>query len=445
MRHTIRVAALVAGALSALACAGDRLSGPGDERLVLRASTTELREGESADLQVLMDGKVVDARDVQWSSRDATTLGVEGATARGIAPGVTYAIARVGTFTDSIRLAVRFTGLGPNSVGVRLAGEVQQRTVLGGAALQFETPSTVQESMIFATAGRNSSPTDDIFAGDTALMIRARGALSLGLSTLPAFRTQAQENLSFIGDAGVLLRILDPDGSVRYYVAVTTSALEITSLTLPSAAGTVPGSVSGRVWFEAAGIRLRFPPGGGMVIEPIGNTTVNLYMEFNSQLYRVPVPRLNGTVTGTPYVGVLLGGAEARLTSAGVKMEYLVLIDPEVEVPTIHHLEVLFAQPAVGTFAIAPGTPVSGTAWFAPFIRSSPGSGAGQAGPMTDAILSSGTVTVTSYRAPTDDVYGEITGTLDAALTFPSNPAYAVNVQFAFRTPIDPLLGPPVR
>jgi hypothetical protein len=42
-------------------------------------------------------------------------------------------------------------------------------------------------------------------------------------------------------------------------------------------------------------------------------------------------------------------------------------------------------------------------------------------------------------------VYGEITGTLDAALTFPSNPAYAVNVQFAFRTPIDPLLGPPVR
>jgi hypothetical protein len=106
---------------------------------------------------------------------------------------------------------------------------------------------------------------------------------------------------------------------------------------------------------------------------------------------------------------------------------------------------VLFAQPAVGTFPIAPGTPVSGTAWFAPFIRSSPGSGAGQAGPMTDAILSSGTVTVTSYRAPTDDVYGEITGTLDAALTFPSNPAYAVNVQFAFRTPIDPLLGPPVR
>jgi hypothetical protein len=106
---------------------------------------------------------------------------------------------------------------------------------------------------------------------------------------------------------------------------------------------------------------------------------------------------------------------------------------------------VVFAQPAVGTFPIAPGTAVSGTAFFAPFIRSVPGSNIGDIGPRTEAILTPGTVTVSSYRPPTDNVYGEITGTVNSALTFPSNPTYAVNVQFDFRTPIDPLLGPPIR
>ncbi len=439
----------VAGGLFALGCAADRPMGPGSERLVLSATSTDLMEGGSVSLRVQVDGRDADARDVQWTSRDPSTLTVDGMTARGLAPGVTYLVARVGGLTDSLRLAVRFSGLGPNRVGVRLAGDVQQQTTLGGAALQWEDATRIASSLVFATAGRRDPTDSDPFAGDTALTIHFPGAMSLGTSTLAAMQVRqdpASGGLEFIGGAGVILRILDPDGSVRFYVAVNASQVEITSLAPPDELGSLPGSVSGRVWFEAAGLRWRPNPSApGMILEPIGNTTVQLYMEFNSQLFRVPIPRLTGAVAGTPYAGTLLGGAEARMIGSTLRMEYLQLLDPQAETPTIHHLELDLTQPATGTFSIAPGTAVSGSAFFAPFIRDIPGVNIGQIGPTTDAILSSGTVTITSYRAPTDNVYGELSGTLNASLTFPTQPTYAVNVQFTFRTPIDPLLGPPVR
>lgn len=449
MRHISRIIAGVAGGLFALGCGADRPTGPGSERLVLSATSTELVEGGSVSLRVQVDGHEADARDVQWTSRDPSTLSVDGMTARGVAPGVAYLVARVGGLTDSLRLAVRFSGLGPNSIGVRLAGDVQQRTTLAGAALQWETPSRILSSMIFATAGRHDPNDGDPFAGDTALMIDFPGAISLGTSSLPAKQVREEPaggGLQFIGNAGVILRILDPDGSVRFYVAVNNSQVEITSLSPPDEFGNLPGAVSGRVWFEAAGLRWRPNPSApGMILEPIGTTTVQLYMEFNSQLFRVPVPSLTGAIAGTPYSATLNAGAEAHMVGSAVHMEYLLLLDPAAENATIHHLELDLAQPATGTFPIAPGSAVSGSAFFAPFIRDIPGVNIGQIGPKTDAILSAGTVTITSYRPPTDNVYGELSGTLNAAFTFPTQPSYDVNIQFTFRTPIDPLLGPPIR
>lgn len=74
MRTVTRVAALVACATSALACASDEIGGPGSDRLELRASSTELQAGQTAQLQVLLDGSPVDARDVQWSTRDRKSV-----------------------------------------------------------------------------------------------------------------------------------------------------------------------------------------------------------------------------------------------------------------------------------------------------------------------------------------------------------------------------------
>jgi hypothetical protein len=443
---SLLAAAMLAG-LSA--CGGDATAPDG---LLVEATETELVEGQTTALVASLDGESVGDADVQWISRDPSTVAVTGETARGVAPGAAWIVAQVGPLRDSVRVVVRFPALAANTVAARVAavnGEGEHRFTLEGAALQFERTSPVW-SHIHAVAGRpeNALP-DDIFAGDTIVSIHFPGGLAMGSKALPPLDVVFTDNIGFLGDAGVFVAIEEEeDGSSRaYYVAVEEATLEITSLTLPDESGRGTGSVSGRMSFQAAGVRVRVPtPPAPLVLEPIGDQTFPVYVEFTTLLYRVPLSSGELTIAGTPYAGSIPAGGDGEMTEAGLQATVATLIDRDAEVPTYVETTLTLPAPAIGTFDLADADAARLAVFFAPFIETPPGSGGGTLGDRTNAVASAGTVTVTSYRAPTETVYGEITATVQATLDFGAeHPDHAATVEWTFRIPIDPLEGSVVR
>lgn len=442
-------AALLAAVTLAAACGRDATAPSG---LVVEASNGDMYEGESVSLLATLDGAAVSGADVEWISRDPSTVAVTGATARGIAPGAAWVVAQVGPLRDSVQVVVRFPALAANTVAARVAaanGEAEHRFTLEGASIQFERSGPVW-SHIHAIAGRpENAPPDDIFAGDTVVSIRFPGGMALGSKPLPPLDVVFGSNIGFSGDAGVFVS-LEEDGELFshvFYVAVTEATLEITALTLPDDAGLGTGSVSGRMAFEAAGLRVRDPGDGGpFVLEPIGDETFPVYVEFTTTLYRVPLSSGTLTIAGTPYAATVPAGGHAQLVDGALVVDNAMLLDPEHDPPTYFETELVLPAPGLGTFDLASPDAATMTALFAPFIRIEPGSGAGQLGEETHAVASAGTVTVTSYRAPTETVYGELTATVQATLDFGAeHPDHAATVEWSFRIPIDPLGGSVVR
>ena len=419
--------------------------------LVVSAGTTEMVEGRTTPLTVRLDGEVVDPAEVQWESRDPFTIDVVGSIAHARAPGLTWLVARVGGLTDSVRVGVRFTGLELNRVGVIISsdGEIAHRFSLGGSSLLFELPSSRTHTMVHASTGRTpGAPEGDLFAYDTVVSLRLEGTPQTGLRSLPPMVVEEMEDggFYFTGSEGLIMHMIErtPEYAITYYVAVNDSPLEFTTVDVPAEAGVDHGTVAGRLAFEAAGFRVVYPaPPALPRIEQIGESTVRIYVEFTTDLYRVPVPFSGFAVAGTPYAGTANTAGYAFVRDDVLELRQESMINFRQPGERFVRSKFAIAAPAVGTFDFTQvGAQVD--ADFLLFVRSNPDQDGGELVPETSAVGRTGTVTITEYRPPTERAYGFIAGTYTATLDFgAAHPEYQTTIESIFRMPIDPLLGSP--
>ena len=416
------------------------------------AGTTELLEGRSTTLTVTLDGQPVAPENVQWLSRNPFTVDIQGTTAHARTPGITWLVARVGNLMDSVRVGVRFTGLGANRVGVLIAGggEIDQRFSLGGASLLFELPSTRRHTMVHASAGRSPNAREgDLFASDTVVSLRLDGTPQTGLRSLPPMVVQEMENggFFFTGSEGLIMHMIqrEPEFSITYYVAVNDSPLEFTTVELPPEAGVDHGTLAGRIAFEAAGFRVVYPaPPALPRVEQVGSSTVRIYVEFATDLYRVPVPFSGFTVSGTPYSGTANTAGFARMRNGLLELHQESMINFRQPGERFVRTKYSITSPAVGTFDFA-AAGARADVEFSIFQRSNPDQDGGEIVHEKSAVGSTGTLKITEYRAATDRAYGLVAGTITSRLDFgPAYPDHDVTIESIFRLPIDPLLGAPV-
>ena len=443
----------VTAALILAACA-DGSTGPGT-RLVLRAPSGELAEGGRLTLVVEAAGRPVDPRDVEWVSRDAAVASVSGGVVTGIGPGVTHVVARVGAARDSIRLTVRFADLGPGRTGVRLSttgggAQPDQTFRLNGLGLVHRIASSPRDYSWIHASSRDvaSAAGDDLFAGDTLLVVNFRGTPAPGsVAVVPPTISTGADGFGIGGDSAVYMQIADPDGSYRFYVAVTPATLELTTVELPGQPGRVPGRVAGRVSFQAAGLRLTFGDRGAQTVTPLGDQTVQVYAEFVSPLYHILTSYVSGTVAGQPYADTLFRlGGWAAMTGDTLQVFANGLMNRTVDTPTYLRIEASIPAPRLGDFALAPDAATRVRVAFAPLYRAGPGEG-GQIGQLVTGVPASGTLSITEFRAPTDDAYGLMVGRIDATLAFdPTLPNHSATVATRWLLmAIEPLRGPPFR
>lgn len=419
--------------------------------LVVSAGTTEMVEGRTTPLTVTLDGEVVDPAQVQWESRDPFTIDVVGATAHARAPGLTWLVARVGELRDSVRVGVRFTGLELNRVGVLISsgGEIAHRFSLGGASLLFELPNSRTHTHVHASTGRTPGAlVGDLFAYDTVVSLRLEGTPQVGLRALPPMIAEAMEDggFMFTGSEGLIMHMIErePDYAITYYVAVNDSPLEFTTVDVPAEAGVDYGTVAGRIVFEAAGFRVVYPtPPALPRIEQIGESTVRIYVEFSTNLYRVPVPFSEFAVAGTPYAGSANTAGFALMRNGVLELRQESMINFRQPGERFIRSKFAIAAPAVGTFDFAQ-VGAQADVDFLLFVRSNPDLDGGDLVPETSAVGRTGTVTITEYRPPTERAYGFIAGSYTATLDFgAAHPEYQTTFESSFRMPIDPLLGSP--
>ena len=419
--------------------------------LVARAGTTEMFEGRTTPLTVTLDGDVVDPAEVRWESRDPFTIDVVGSTAHARAPGLTWIVARVGGLSDSVRIGVRFTGLELNRVGVLISseGEIAHRFSLGGSSLLFELPSSRTHTLVHASTGRSpDAHQDDIFAYDTVVSLRLEGTPQAGLRSLPPMVVEEMEDggFFFTGSEGLIMHMIErePDYAITFYVAVNDSPLEFTTVEVPAEAGVDHGTVAGRLSFEAAGFRVVYPtPPAVPRIEQVGESTVRIYVEFSTNLYRVPVPFSEFTVAGTPYAGSANTAGYALMRDGILDLRQESMLNFRQPGERFVRTKFSIAAPAVGTFDFAQ-VGAQADVDFLLFVRSNPELDGGELVPETSAVGRTGTVTITEYRAPTDRAYGFVAGTYTATLDFgAAHPEYQTTIESMFRMPIDPLLGSP--
>lgn len=274
----------------ASACAGDA-AGP-DDRLTITADAAEVVAGGLLGVSVSLGGRRLPPTEVQWLSRDPTTVVVRGGVARGVFPGVAYAVAMHGKLVDSVRLVVRFPDLQPGQAGVRIGTEESSFRLQGVTSVAELTVNGVRAQTTSVIAGSGAFALSEPCCrvpGDTVLQLSFAALPTLGLRTLTppvtTIETRLTELLIRQGADDAVLMINEPDGGVRFYVPVKPASLEISRAELPSDLG--PGVLDGRVAFEAAGLRQNpTDVPGKFHYTPIGDRTITIYAEFSTPVRR---------------------------------------------------------------------------------------------------------------------------------------------------------------
>jgi hypothetical protein len=273
-------------------CAGD-LVGPGRDLRVV-APATELVVGGELPLSVIAGDRVLLPEQVEWLSRDPSTVTVRAGVAHGVFPGVAWVLAIRRSATDSIRLTVGFGDLTPGQAGVRHGDQLLHLT--GASFMTQNTRSLTYSTAILATSGGIIDLPGGVccqLRGDTTLQLNYLGAPVVGSRMLlPAdvrIETRVTQMLVHTGPDDLLLMVKDDGLRMRFYFPVRPTTLELREVVLPTP--TTTGRVRGRVSFEAAGI-LQVSDGlGNFTYSPIGDRTTMLYTEFDTPLhYRTFTP-----------------------------------------------------------------------------------------------------------------------------------------------------------
>jgi hypothetical protein len=420
---------LLVGALSAVAACGEGGAvgpdGANAREFRIEAAVNELAEGQSLTLRVTADGVPVDAGRVAWETRNPAAFAVNNGTVRALGAGMGYVVARSGTRADSVALAVRFSRRPEGGAVFRVAGFADQPIRLSGMSLLLESLRSQRHSTaIFAHSRPVESPLsalDAAFSGDSTLAIRVPRQLAVGRHPVSAFTVEAGSGLRIVGAEGIYLRLRDGDARWRMYFAVGTSTLEITSIELPEAMGNIPGKLTGRVQFDAAGFIHAVDEQGVPRLTPIGDRVVPVYAEFSVDLYHHPI---SGSVAeiGGPFAGTAGIGGSGSIVDGALSVYWNGLVNFGTSMETYAEGTLRVPAPATGTFSFARSdgaTPPSASLrmTFARFVRVPPGDDpSGHLEDLVTGDATSGALTITEYRPATADHFGVLRARLNATL-----------------------------
>jgi hypothetical protein len=284
--QTVRALMTASSLLMAAGCASD-LVGPAAALRVVTASAPELAVGGQLRLDASVGGTRLLPAQVEWLSRDPSTLTVRDGIVRGISPGSAYVLAIRRTAVDSIRLTVVFSDLAAGQAGVRSGNDLLRLTGAAWLTQSTADASAYYTTIIASSGGIADTPTGGccIVQGDTTLQLNFVGRLQLGARTLLPPDVRIETGLTNIlfhtGADDVLLMVRDGGFRMRFYFPVRPALLEV--LVLDDASATKVGRVRGRLSFEAAGI-LEEHDNGKVTYAPIGNRTTKIYAEFDTPL-----------------------------------------------------------------------------------------------------------------------------------------------------------------
>ena len=225
------------------------------------------------------------------------------------------------------------------------------------------------------------------------------------------------------------------------YASVPGGTVNVTAADYPTRPGLTPGLLRGTIDFKA----VRLVPGPSGPVET--SDTITFHATFAPNWYHYLFPNVSVTLSGaSPVVGTsTFTTAQSLDDGMGGR-----LVDWESDFGAFHGFphdvsqELRVLTPSVGTFPIAPLTPMQfNTPIFWParyvalFYRDDARAG----------FSTSGTVTITRFVTPTDEFYGEIQGTLTARLALWVNnttvSADTANASITFAVQLWPLGGIP--
>lgn len=446
-------------ALAACDDAGVQLPGPPSPGVAIDAPETDLVEGETLTLRVLVGGRRVPADRVSWESRDPRTVEVRAGVARAGAPGRTWVVARRGDDADSVLLVVHFAGLGGAAGGAGMrAGEALAR--MGGGAFFTEVLNAEPLAMhVVAANGAPSRSEGEALGRDSVLSLVLPPEVGEGVVPLQPCQVRVGPGFGIeCGESSLYVRVKDPDGSIKVWVMVREEPLVLTEVEPPARAGTETGRLSGWVMFDAAGFRVVPGPAGTADVRPLADTTVRIYAEFSLPLYRMLRSSGRATFTGGPLTGSLQAFTfePARWVADGLSMKMEMAL-PQGTPPFAARAYAWIPQPRPAPWresmaALGPGSATDTAGGATPWVRMDaweidpPGGGA----PPRPAVGRGGSLLVTGFDAPTDRHYGRIDGQLQQArlgyLPFINDSASVATVlALTFSAAIDPLGGVPWR
>jgi hypothetical protein len=203
-----------------------------------------------------------------------------------------------------------------------------------------------------------------------------------------------------------------------FYASIPGGLINIASADYPPRPGLVPGLMKGALIFQA----VRFTGGPGGVLMETGDT-ITFSANFAAHWFHYLQPNVAVTLSGGgPVLGASVVSIGESVDDAHggrfVSWESDFNGLPGQGFPYEVSQEFRLAAPAVGTFQLAPVTPTKyadptqwPTAFSALYYRDDPRA----------AFSAGGTLSITSFVAPTDAYYGEIHGTLDAPLALWAN------------------------
>lgn len=417
--------------LMAGAC-DDPQSPGGVEAFHLTANRTALVAGEDVVVRAVSKaGEDITGR-VAWTSSDPSTVVVDGGLATGVAPGVTYVVARFNDAVDSLRLNVRFSALAEGEMAVRIQGDQGGDPVRFGGFTYF-IDQLVMEGLDHTSIQASAAGTDPLVPDsivppvDTVMHIALPMAPAEGSYRFDSWELMELDgNIGFRGRAGVSFEILDRDNPDRteLYVSVDSFDVELETVELPATAGVETGRLVGRVAFEAAGVyvdRTAAPP---EVVGQIGDETVHIYVEFDTRLRVWPIGGATFQIEGGPQQtdAIQVGGTQAAAFDEGLLLEHGMLLPPTPDWEVLGLTQAWIGSPATGSYTLGESAPAYLTgpeAYGADSLWVWTGLGPdvdqvfkGQA-PL-NGFSASGTVSVDRYEAPTPETFGIIEGSIEA-------------------------------
>ena len=425
-------------------------TGPGSKLDVI-APAQRMIEGDVMVLSVSTGGRPLASGDVSWSSSDPTTVQVSNGVARGVGAGVAFVRARAGSSRDSVELTVQFAQSATAGMAIRIAGNTSEVIRLRGAGMVLQPVGLSNQHLQLRAS---NSPFDASLPqagmGDSLLFINSPGPVVIGSALLnplivewPSFR--------FAENSGAFFRIRDSGTRIRFYTPVTPARLEVRTLDLPADAGNVAGLITGSISFEAAGVVADVNDQGESVLAPLADTTVRIYAEFATPIYRILTPRVSMSLTGGPDAGSVAGGGGAALNEGGLSIWLSGYpAGSGAAIAKIFQGSIWLPAPGVGatTLGAADASVLADSigAQIAWARFSSMPLTDGQPGAELHAFSESGTMTITAYQAPTRTAFGRVEGEITAVLRYPPGASAqgTTTLQSRFMFPVNPLDGHPL-